>query len=321
MICAKEAQRRFHSLKTHVLTRRYAETIRVFERMKKGRIHYHLLVVMDQDIRTGANFEEFAQGDYRSANARLRSEWAFWRKTAPAYRFGRTETLPVKSTSEGIARYVGKYIAKHIGQRKEEDKGVRLVAYSRGAGVNNCKFDWNTPGARCHRRKLAWMATMLGYSAANYSESFTEDYGSRWGFVLREVLHRVRFTTYPTLAEAAVDWPELDWSEAPAGSTNIVLTGSSYEAKARLSHTEALLVAFNERKRQQGRRRARPRPLGNNFKTSNQPSTQRDPTRSEHCQGGDFCASDATDVLDDWMRKNTTFTSATQGYNESARVG
>ena len=40
---------------------------------------------------------------------------------------------PIKSTSEGISKYVGKYIGKHMESRLDEDKGARLVEYSRGA--------------------------------------------------------------------------------------------------------------------------------------------------------------------------------------------
>jgi hypothetical protein len=126
----KQAQKYLHSLMTGVLKGRYVEYIIVMERMKSGRIHYHLLVVLAQDIRTGFDFDAVKRGDYRSANGILRSEWAFWRKTAPLYGFGRTELMPIKSSAEGIARYVGKYIAKHIGNRLPEDKGARLVRYA-----------------------------------------------------------------------------------------------------------------------------------------------------------------------------------------------
>ena len=52
----KEAQRRFNSLKTHILAKRYRAYIRVMEPMKSGRIHYHLLVALHSDIRTGFDF-------------------------------------------------------------------------------------------------------------------------------------------------------------------------------------------------------------------------------------------------------------------------
>lgn len=129
----KEAQRRFNSLATNVLKPRYLDYIRVMERQKSGRIHYHLLVVLPDDIRTGFDFAAVKRQDYKSANNHLRREWAFWRKTSPQYRFGRTELMPVKGSSQALGQYVGKYIGKHLGQRVEADKGARLVTYTRGA--------------------------------------------------------------------------------------------------------------------------------------------------------------------------------------------
>ena len=78
----REASRRFNSLRKHVLSARYKSYIRVIERTKKGRIHFHLLVALFEDIRTGFDFSSVDSGDYRSANHSLRSEWAFWRKNA-----------------------------------------------------------------------------------------------------------------------------------------------------------------------------------------------------------------------------------------------
>ena len=133
VLCPKEAQRRFNSLATHVLKARYAEYIRVIERQKSGRIHYHLLVVLPDDIRRGFDFGAVSRQDYKSANNHLRREWAFWRKTAKGYGFGRTELMPIKGSADALGQYVGKYIGKHMGERKAEDKGIRLVAYTRGA--------------------------------------------------------------------------------------------------------------------------------------------------------------------------------------------
>lgn len=96
ILCPKEAQRRLNSLLTNVIKKRYREYVGVMERQKSGRIHYHLLVVTDKDLKTGVNFKELADGNYRSAPADLRSEWLFWRTTAKKYGFGRTELLPVK---------------------------------------------------------------------------------------------------------------------------------------------------------------------------------------------------------------------------------
>jgi hypothetical protein len=37
--------------------------------------------------------------------------------------------MAVKSNAEGISRYVGKYISKHVTQRRAEDKGARVVRF------------------------------------------------------------------------------------------------------------------------------------------------------------------------------------------------
>jgi hypothetical protein len=184
----KEAQRRLHSLTTHVLKPRYGRVIRVIERQKSGRIHYHLLVDVGVDIRSGVDFRALAQGDYRSAGPRLRAEWAFWRRTARRYGFGRTELLPVMSTSEAIGRYVGKYISKHLEHREERDRRVRLVSYS-GQRVASTRFAWASGGAREWRRKLRAFVHMLFDSGAIGSptiQAMRLRFGPRWARYWRD---------------------------------------------------------------------------------------------------------------------------------------
>ena len=113
VLCVKEAQKRLNSLLSNVIKPRYTDYVGVMERQKSGRIHYHLLVNVGKDIRTNFDFEAIKKRDYTSASKDLKSEWSFWRKTSPKFRFGRTELLPVKTSSEAIGRYVGKYIGKH----------------------------------------------------------------------------------------------------------------------------------------------------------------------------------------------------------------
>lgn len=159
--CPKEAQRRLNSLLTHVIKPMYTDYVGVMERQKSGRIHYHILLVMPLDIRTGANFQEFGERIYKSANNELRKQWAYWRKTAKAYGFGRTELLPVRSTTEALAKYLGKYIAKHIEARTQDDKGVRLVRYSRGARAGTTRFQFQSDGSREWRRKVRTFAEIV----------------------------------------------------------------------------------------------------------------------------------------------------------------
>jgi len=186
----KEAQRRFNSLKSNVLAIRYRAYIRVMEPMKSGRIHYHLLVALDSDIRTGFDFASVRNQDYSTANKAIRSEWSFWRKTAPKYRFGRTELMPVRSNSEGIGRYVGKYISKGIESRTEQFKGTRLVEYSRKAKIASTRFQFVTEGSAEWRRKLS---IFVHYISDNTGcdpsfEGLRKVLGSRWSYHWRDFI-------------------------------------------------------------------------------------------------------------------------------------
>jgi hypothetical protein len=179
----REAQRRFNSLNTGVLKRRYSRAVAVWERQKSGRIHFHLVVVVGADIRTGADFGQFANRVYTSASKALRLEWSFWRLTAPRYGFGRTELLPVKSTAEGISLYVGKYISKHVGQRLAADAGaktVRYIGFKPGQRKFNSHFSWADP---VWRAKLSAFAASLGVSSSYELKAM---FGPRWRFLLND---------------------------------------------------------------------------------------------------------------------------------------
>ena len=195
--CAREASKRFNSLASHVLRERYAAYIRVLERQKSGRIHYHLLVVLADDIRTGSDFDAFASRDYKSANNHLRREWAFWRHTAPQYRFGRTELMPVKSNGDALGQYVGKYIGKHIGFREERDKGVRLVSYSGDArmatskhtAITNHPEQWRAKVLTFARQVEGWKQAENPYTPPiRCLADLSFHLGKRWAYRWREYI-------------------------------------------------------------------------------------------------------------------------------------
>jgi hypothetical protein len=211
----KEAQRRWHSLRTSILKKRYGRILRVFERQHSGRIHFHVLIALPDDIRTGFSFDDAARGVYRSANAALRSEWAFWRRTAPRYGFGRTELLPIKNPA-AMGKYVGKYIGKHLDVRLFEDKGVRLVQCSQGWKSTSSQFSWNSPGAWCYRQKLRSFAVKRGCgSMADLSRLL----GRSWGHTHRDVIALEPLRFYPTCAHARADGRNC--KGIPAGATDI----------------------------------------------------------------------------------------------------
>lgn len=204
----KEAQRRFNSLRTNFLRHHYPHYIRVIERTKAGRIHYHLLVACKEDIRRGLNFKAIAAKDYSSANHAIRAHWKRLREAMPKYGFGRCELLPVKTNSKGLARYVAKYIGKHINARIADDKGIRLCQTSQDKTFRwkkaTSNFQFASQGAKEWRRKLKkWVESVDSYfrslnekiyrpiTETDYSQRLTALLGSKWAYANRETIYNV----------------------------------------------------------------------------------------------------------------------------------
>lgn len=186
----KEAYNRFRSFNTHYLkpSPDYGEWIAVKERQKRGAWHYHLLIQTTHDIRTGINFEELAQGKYSSANQNLKSLWKSNRDNFPKYRLGRSELLPIRTNEDAVARYLGKYISKHLGCRTAQDRGVRLVNYSRNWSKNSSRFSWNTEGSKEWRRKLQIFANMHGCPTLY---ALKMKLGPNWAYWYSDVIYRI----------------------------------------------------------------------------------------------------------------------------------
>ncbi len=228
--CAKAALKKFHSLLTGVLKMRYGRGIRVLERGEKNnRLHFHCVVVLPEDIRTGFNFDDlnrYARKDrrrYASANPYLRSEWAYWRRTAPRYGFGQVELLPIRSNSEGIARYVGSYIGKHVRSRVVGDKGVRLVGFwgykenvqgvkpldgenaPRNYGrVANCRHNRLTEGSSIWRFKVKKWAEGEGFKS---TDAIKCAHGPKWCQKFHEeiMMQRIEDIGLNRVSEKAVE--------------------------------------------------------------------------------------------------------------------
>lgn len=173
----KEAQRRFHSFMAGIGSNYFGAWAVVLEKSPRDRLHYHLLVECQEDIRTGFNFEEVRQGKYGSANEYLRGLWAALRGSLPGYGFGRHELLPIRTTDEAIAHYVGKYLSKDfdLGMLK----GARRVRYSQGWKNCSMQFGWNTDQARAWRKFCAAQAAKCGCRSM---EEVREKFGPKWAF-------------------------------------------------------------------------------------------------------------------------------------------
>ena len=207
-----EAQRRFNSLNNNVLRNRYPDYIAVFERQQSGAIHYHLLVLLPFDCRTGFNFERLKaatpdetkrKGFWASlypSDHEILGEWAFWRKTCRAYKFGRHELLPIKSTAQAIGRYIGKYLAKHMNARREEDKGVRLVRYAQGGSRQYWPRRSAVTGlAWLWRKKLEIFVCQFGLVKS--FEALASRFGAKWAYRLRVQIMAIDLRSSPSFAK------------------------------------------------------------------------------------------------------------------------
>lgn len=193
---AKEAARRFNSMNSNYLSTIYGEWIWARERQKRGAWHYHTIIDCRGDIMTGFDWDEYQAWitDYsagkrrrlRTGNSLLRSLWEMNNRAFPSYGFGRVELLPIRSTAEAVGFYIGSYISKQIGQRPEEDKGVRLTGHSKGFTASAPKFSWNTEGGKAWRQNLALFA-MLSCRCQDYDE-FTRLAGQKWAYKYREAI-------------------------------------------------------------------------------------------------------------------------------------
>jgi hypothetical protein len=190
--CHREASKRMNSLTTNIIKPRYKDYAGVPERMKSGRIHYHYLIPTKDNVLLGLDFKALQNKDYRTANSALRKEWAFWRNTAPKYRFGRTELLPIKSTAEAVGKYVGKYISKNIESRTEGDKGARLMRLSKGIRSGNSRFAFLSDGSYQWRKKVALFASQISKKYPTETIENVKDLsrviGKRWAYYNRDYI-------------------------------------------------------------------------------------------------------------------------------------
>jgi hypothetical protein len=165
--CRKEAELRNHSWNSGFAAEAFEETVSVPQRQARGAFHYHDIVVIKTDIRTGfdfdsctaandlkkkflhrvggrltwassaveAEFKRLERKYFASANENLRALWRLIGNSkhpgkAAEYGFGRCEMMPILSNAAGCARYVGAYAIAAQNARAVEDKGMRTVRYA-----------------------------------------------------------------------------------------------------------------------------------------------------------------------------------------------
>jgi len=187
---AKEAYARFRSFNSNFLSTHpvYGNWVSVKEHQARGAWHFHMIIQLNEDIRTGFDFDQFDEwlkgprrkGTFPTGNNILRSLWAELNEVLPGYGFGKIFTLePIKSNAEAVSRYVGKYVSKQIGQRSESDKGVRLINYSKGWLKNSVNLAWYNDNSKLWREKVALFARLNG---CQEMYQLSEKLGSDWAY-------------------------------------------------------------------------------------------------------------------------------------------
>jgi hypothetical protein len=163
----------------------FVESISVPERQDRGAFHYHDLVALDCDIRTGfdfescqaaadlkkahfhkhnghwcwdspqyeANFKKLERAYFASANPNLKRLWreignSKYPGKAAEYGFGRCELMPILSNSQACARYLGAYVNIQHNRREDEDKGMRTVRYAIKTVPVFCDGRWQRASLR-----------------------------------------------------------------------------------------------------------------------------------------------------------------------------
>ncbi|HVU37446.1 MAG TPA: hypothetical protein VHC95_03870 [Opitutales bacterium] len=200
----EEASHHFNSLNRRVLKETFGGWCRVIEQHKDGAWHYHLLVEMPCDIRTGFDFTAFntSKEEYRRSGTPaayyqllrastgeghpLPAIWKELRERLKGYSFGRFELVPVRTNQDGISRYLVKYLSKGLTAKKPDGRRVRLWAISRKVNrAVRMPFAWVSTGAKLWRRKVGMFAEH--FRCRNFDD-ISHLAGRRWAYHLKELI-------------------------------------------------------------------------------------------------------------------------------------
>ena len=211
----KEAQRRWDNIsRTIRRDGKFTVLVKVAEIQKRGAIHYHCLVDIGQDIRTGFDWVAFGRAGEayqakdrnngkkwtrvyaKSATDHLRHLWGYMRAKCKSHGFGRSELMPIEYPNN-IGSYLGKYLNKDDQEREsgtwancEMTKGMRRVSYGQKEyRTHSPKFSWvnHTKGKPLWRHKLKEWADYRGLETM---DEIKEAFGKHWSHQLfSEIMH------------------------------------------------------------------------------------------------------------------------------------
>ena len=185
-----EASRRRNSFFTNFLRYHVLDYICVLEPTKSGRCHYHLIVALPFDVRSGVDMARLfaSKPDYSTVPSNLRHFWKLLRENAPLYGFGRTECLPIKKNADALGYYVGKYVSKSVESRPARFRFARLVTMSVTARTATTAFQFVCEASRLWRRKVTLFSFMvcLEYRLPFGTTNLASVLGKQWHYRWRE---------------------------------------------------------------------------------------------------------------------------------------
>lgn len=200
----KEAGKRFNSFRTNFFSGYYEAFIKVTEPHRDMRPHFHILVAMAFDIRTGFDWERYkqAQNEYsengktkkfyrltraysQSATHELRNYWKLMRRACSSHGMGRSEILPIRKNPDAAGKYIREYLAKGGAYRTGPWKGARLVSYSKKfKRVANCQFAWVEQGAKW-REYIGQVCALLSIKDL---DALQRRFGEKWAHWIYQCL-------------------------------------------------------------------------------------------------------------------------------------
>ncbi len=171
------------------------QSIWVADAGASDRLHYHLLVSLPDDVRTGTDFKIFRTpgrpplAKIRAAvNPAVRAFWDLLEGIATPLGFGRTEVFPLRKMAGAVAGYFEKNYRNLQSRRVVSDKRRRVWGMSAGAprppGPN--QFSLNHPGSIRHRARMAEAAAQAGISSLDEAAYLV---GPRWHHVLASIAY------------------------------------------------------------------------------------------------------------------------------------
>ena len=161
--------------------------IKVIEGTRKGRIHYHLVIVLKEDIFEKFNWNSYEyQKHFTIRNHKLHgikysSLISLMEKKAEVSGLGRLDLTPFKDPIKASI-YVSKYLMKY--QSLMLARGYRQITFSIKLSPTlpwgcNSKFGWVSASSRNFRRLISVWAQLKSYTEDNLPPSWIQSF-KRW---------------------------------------------------------------------------------------------------------------------------------------------